>query len=282
MQFLHNTIVAAWQQFQYACLVYCIALVLESLIPAQREQPLRKVAFNIAYMAFFFFFANLLSPVLDPFTGPIIKALRVGIPIAFPDGLPGQLLQVLAFYFVFDFFYYWLHRAQHAIPLLWAQHKLHHSDEALNVTTANRHHWLEVPLHGLAIWLPLGILFQQKPVTIAWLWTLFLLWGYFIHMNVRLPLGPLTPVIAGPQLHRIHHSLEPQHHDRNFAASFPLFDILFGTYCPPRKDEFPATGLADGENLDGLARANLAPFATWARSLRERFATRRSSPAARD
>lgn len=277
MQFLYDTTAAAWQQFQYACVVVCIALMLESLLPAQRSQPLRHVAFNIAYAWFFFFFANLLSPLLDPVTKPIIQALRLGIPIAFPDGLFGQLLQVLAFYFVFDFFYYWLHRSQHAIPWLWAQHKLHHSDESLNATTANRHHWLEVPLHGLVIWLPLGILFQQKAVTIGWLWTLFLLWGYFIHMNVRLSMGPLTPVFAGPQLHRIHHSLEPQHRDKNFAAAYPVFDILFGTYCPPKSGEFPTTGLSDGEDLNGLARANFAPFVTWWRAAKSRVVKSRAS-----
>lgn len=276
MQFLHESIIAAWQQFQFACVVVCIALALESLFPAQKAQPLRNIAFNIAYAWFFFFFAHLLSPLLDPLTRPVIEALKVGIPIAFPDGVFGQLLQVLAFYFVFDFFYYWLHRSQHAIPWLWAQHRLHHSDEALNATTANRHHWLEVPLHGLAIWLPLGILFQQKAVTIGWLWAVFLLWGYFIHMNVRVQLGPLTPVIAGPQLHRIHHSLAPEHHDKNFAASFPIFDILFGTYCAPRRGEFPPTGLADGEDLNGLVRANLAPFTSWWRSIRAHFTPRRS------
>jgi len=271
MQLLHNAIALAWQQFQYACVIYCIVLVIESLIPAERNQPLRNIAFNIGYAFVFITLGSILSPLLDPITKPIGAALKVGIPVAFPDGLFGQILQILAFYFIFDFFYYWLHRAQHRFDWLWAQHKLHHSDASLNVTTAHRHHWLEVPLLGLAVWLPMGILFEQKPVTLGWLWALFLLWGYFTHSNLRLPLGPLTPVINGPQLHRIHHSKEERHWDKNFATSFPIFDVLFGTYYAPRKDEFPPTGLASGEDLNGLWRSSAAPFAHWAGALRRRW-----------
>ena len=282
MQLLHDAAVNTWQQFQYACLVYCVALVIESLRPAEAAQPLRHVAFNVLFSFVFLLMANLLSPLLDPFTQPIIAALKLDIPVAFPDGFLGQLLQVLAFYFIFDAFYYWFHRAQHTFPWLWAQHKIHHSDTSLNVTSANRHHWLEVPLHGLAIWMPMGILFQQKPVTLATLWAVFLLWGYFIHLNIRLPLGPLTPVIAGPQLHRIHHSTLDRHIDKNFAASFPIFDILFGTYCAPRKGEYPATGLTSGEDLNGVFRASWAPFAFWYADLRRRFGKRVSVDADAD
>lgn len=149
----------------------------------------------------------------------------------------------------------------------------------MNVTTANRHHWLEVPLHGLFIWMPLGILFHQKPVALSSLWAIFLLWGYFTHFNIRLPLGPLTPVIAGPQLHRIHHSTESRHIDRNFATSFPVFDIIFGTYCAPEnKDEYPDTGIVSGEDLNGIWRASWAPFAFWYAHLRQRVGRRLGQP----
>src|SRR5258706_15193675 len=102
--------------------------------------------------------------------------------------------------------------------------------------------------------LPIGLLFDQQPVTIGWLWSGLLLWGYFIHLNLRLPLGPLTPVLGGPHLHRIHHSRLPEHQDKNFAAFFPIFDLLFGTYYPPSRAEYPATGLINGEQLNVIAR----------------------------
>jgi sterol desaturase/sphingolipid hydroxylase (fatty acid hydroxylase superfamily) len=119
------------------------------------------------------------------------------------------------------------------------------------------------------VFLPLGLLFDLPPPSIGWLWSALLLWGYFIHLNLRLPMGPLTPVFTGPQLHRLHHSIKPEHTDVNFAAFFPIWDILFGTYVPPKRDEWPATGLHDGEDLNHPGRAMLSPFRDWTRMLRK-------------
>jgi len=273
MDSLHAAFALSWSEFQFICVIYCVGLSLESLWPAQAAQPLRDMAFNIVYTALFLIITNLAVPPLQALTKPWIDHFGLAIPIAFPDHFLGQLLQAMVFLFIYDFFYYWLHRAQHTFPLLWAQHKLHHSDFSLNVTTGNRHHWLEEPIRVFVVLLPIGLLFNQKAVTIGWLWTTLLLWGYFIHLNVRLQLGPLSPVVCGPQVHRIHHSDRPEHFDRNFAAFFPVFDILFGTYCAPRRDEFPGTGLADRENLNGFVRASLAPFRSWVSAARRRSST---------
>lgn len=267
MQYFLDSLANTWQQFQWICVIYCAGLAIESLRPAQALQPLRHIGFNIAYTALFLLATALLLPPLQALTRPWIARFGLALPVAFPDGLAGQVLQVLAYLFIMDFFYYWFHRAQHVLPWFWAQHKIHHSEVSLNVTSGNRHHWLEEPLRLFLIWLPIGLLFQQKPVTIAWLWSGFLLWGYFIHMNLRLPLGPLTPVFGGPQLHRIHHSNRPEHFDKNFAAFFPVIDIAFGTYCRPDRHTWPTTGLADGEDLNGLLRASLAPFRSWSRQV---------------
>jgi sterol desaturase/sphingolipid hydroxylase (fatty acid hydroxylase superfamily) len=55
----------------------------------------------------------------------------------------------------------------------------------------------------------------------------------------------LDRVLVTPQVHRIHHSIDPVHHNRNFADALPIFDIVFGTYHRPAKEEFPPTGLGD-------------------------------------
>jgi sterol desaturase/sphingolipid hydroxylase (fatty acid hydroxylase superfamily) len=274
MQYVHDSLVNTWQQFQWICVIYCVGLALERIRPAQDPQPLQHIGFNILYTALFLLATNFLVPPLQAITKPWIDQWGLAVPIAFPDSFVGQLMQVLVFLFIMDFFYYWFHRSQHMLPALWGQHKIHHSEFSLNVTTGNRHHWLEEPLRVFALWLPIGLLFQQKPVQIAWLWSAFLLWGYFIHMNLRLSMGPLTPVFCGPQLHRIHHSNLPEHRDRNFAAFFPIFDVVFGTYYRPGRDVYPATGLSDGEDLNGIGRASLAPFLTWKKQIGEWFGTR--------
>jgi sterol desaturase/sphingolipid hydroxylase (fatty acid hydroxylase superfamily) len=262
-----------------ALVVYVAFLAVERLWPAERGQPRRDWWFNIRYQALSYYLVLL-------FVYPVAVALTIGaLRAAHPDWfglihLEGKLdaaLALVVFFFVYDFFYYWFHRWQHGVPLLWEQHKLHHSEESLNATTAMRHHWLEEILRIGFILLPMAILLDLTPVTAGWLAAVLVYWPYFIHANVRLPLAGLTRVVVGPQAHRIHHSLEAPHRDRNFAAVFPLWDILFGTFFAPRRGEFPRTGLASGERVTGLWQANVLPFAGWRRMWREKRAARRVS-----
>ena len=47
-----------------------------------------------------------------------------------------------------DFTYYWMHRFEHEIRVLWAYHSVHHSSPEYNLTTALRLAWVE----GLIEW----------------------------------------------------------------------------------------------------------------------------------
>jgi sterol desaturase/sphingolipid hydroxylase (fatty acid hydroxylase superfamily) len=162
-----------------------------------------------------------------------------------------------------DFFYYWFHRWQHQTGFLWEQHKFHHSETALNVTSTRRVHWLEEPLVILFVGIPIGLLIRVEGLELGILSFIEVLWLQFVHLNLRLELGWLGRVIVGPQHHRLHHSYLPQHIDRNFAVFFPLWDMVFGTYYAPRSGEFPATGLASGETYNQLGLALILPFKGW-------------------
>ena len=250
--------------------VYAGAMVLERLFPAQRGQPWRRIGFNLVAGVLLFTISAVLVEILHPLINPVISApLGQRLRIEMPDGALGSAEEVVAFFLVYDFFYYWWHRAQHELTWLWPQHELHHSDTALNVTTSLRHHWLEDPLRVFAMAAPLGFAFSFKPASVGWMMTVASLWPFFIHMNVRLELGWLTGVFAGPQYHRLHHSIEPEHWNRNYAAFFPIWDILFGTACMPRRGEFPATGVPRGEP-GGIGAALVGPFRDWRAMLRRR------------
>lgn len=268
MEWFNETLPAVGGQLTFLATVLGLGLLVERLLPAQRGQPWSNIGFNLIYVVFIIALNSALIPPLMAWLQPLVKAHGLHVPVAFADSMTGQVLQALAFLAIFDFFYYWFHRAQHVVPGVWPMHKLHHSEASLNVTTTLRHHWLEDPLRIGLVLLPIGLLFDQKPVTVAWLATLTMLWGYFVHANVRLPLGPLTSLVAGPQWHRLHHSIEPQHRDRNFAAFFPIYDIVFGTYSRPQRAEYPATGLHSGENLNHPVWALFSPFRDWWHSVR--------------
>ena len=63
------------------------------------------------------------------------------------------------------------------------------------------------------------------------------------HANTRIGFGPFRYILSEPMYHRIHHSVERKHWDKNFAFKFPVWDMLFGTAHFPETDEFPRTGL---------------------------------------
>jgi sterol desaturase/sphingolipid hydroxylase (fatty acid hydroxylase superfamily) len=137
---------------------------------------------------------------------------------------------------------YLFHRAQHAIPWLWAMHSLHHSDRAVNVLTTQRHFWLEPAIKSVTIWLAVALLFRAD-VRILAVYFVFAQYNFLSHSNLRLGFGPFSWLLNSPRYHRLHHSRDPGHYNSNFAAQFPIFDVLTGAYRRPRPGETPDTGL---------------------------------------
>lgn len=241
--------------------------LIERLCPAERGQSLRATVLNLQVMASFVVMTPILMALVAPMVGAVRRVLGGPLFVIGAEGPVPTLAATLGYLLLFDLFYYWLHRVEHAWPVLWEEHKLHHSTPALNATAAAQH-WLDEPLKLVAITVPMGLLVTFEINRTVLLGVALTFWGVFQHANTRIGLGPLTPVVAGPQFHRIHHSLKPEHTDRNFAFFFPVWDIVFGTYHRPKKGEWPATGLLSGEIPSGFWQANLWPFIGWWKMLR--------------
>jgi sterol desaturase/sphingolipid hydroxylase (fatty acid hydroxylase superfamily) len=181
--------------------------------------------------------------------------------------------------FIWDFFYYWLHRLQHESPFLWQEHKLHHMDEQLCALTSLRQHWLDSLLIGSTVTIPMAILFKLDPIQGTIVGSLVAVWAAFVHANIRLHLGPAGVLIGNPQLHRIHHSRLRDHNDRNYAPFFPIWDVLFGTYHHPKPDEYPLTGVRNENEVEGFMAAATLPFREWRKMFREWRLRRKVVPA---
>jgi len=258
---------ALWSAWGAVVLGYVGFFFLERLLPAYRNPGFHELAPDIrANLAFF-----LLNPVALLAGGVLsgVLAKQLGGPQFRLDltiiGTHPVSRFVLAFVplLVFDFFYYWFHRFQHAWSWLWQVHRLHHSEHYLNVTTNYRHHWLEEFFRAFFIFLPMNWLIAISPVYSAAAAALIGQWSSFFHANIRLGFGPLTGVVTGPQYHRIHHSIESQHIGRNYAAFFPLWDWVFRTYWKPAKGEWPETGLSDTNGVWGFREVLFEPFVGW-------------------
>jgi hypothetical protein len=130
--------------------------------------------------------------------------------------------------------------------------------------------WLEAryphegfPDRVIPITVPMAILFNLSPSTGDAVGFLFAGWTFFIHANLRLQLGPLSWLFDAPQVHRIHHSRLSEHFDRNFAAFFPIWDVVFGTYFHPRRGEFPPTSIPNEPRVSNVIEGALLPFRSW-------------------
>ncbi len=154
---------------------------------------------------------------------------------------------------------YLFHRAQHAIPALWAMHSLHHSDPDLGVTTTVRHFWLDPLIKTLTIWLAVGLIFKASPV-IAGVYAAATYYNFWTHSNVRIGYGRWSWLLNSPQYHRMHHSALPEHFDCNYAALLPIYDLVGGSYRRPRPDEYPPTGLDTDERPHSFVQAVIWPL----------------------
>lgn len=252
-------------------LIWAGFAVIERLIPATGTRGWRFMKFNFVFsLSALGLSIWVIVPVVVMLVDPIKQTLGGYALIKaslFTDWF-SPIGSTLLYLFLFDFFYYWFHRLQHTWTFLWSIHILHHSDYGLNVTTSLRVHWLEELARVFFVAWPMVILTDLTPVHVGVAGFVFSLWIFFIHANIRLHLGLFSVFLCGPQVHRIHHSLEQQHQNKNFAAFFPIWDRLFGTYWSPEKNEYPETGLPSGEKMDRFWQANLYPFIAWWQAIR--------------
>ena len=164
----------------------------------------------------------------------------------------GSELEMLAMIFVplllHDLWFYWVHRIEHKVPFFWMLHRIHHSDECMNTSTYARDHFLQdgllrafFPVFTLGLFVDLDLTQAGKAAFYSSIFLVIL--SMFYHSAIRVRVPWLDRILVTPQVHRIHHSTDPKHYNRNFADALPIFDILFGTYHRPGRDEFPSTGL---------------------------------------
>lgn len=142
----------------------------------------------------------------------------------------GMLGVAAASFLILDLTVYALHRAFHALPVLWRFHRIHHSDDQVDATTAVRHHVVEVGavllvLQGLS--LLLGI---PDTVLLAY-GAIYGIVQFVQHANVALPPAAervLGRVTITPRMHAVHHSRSDLA-QKNFGTLFNVWDRLFRT-----------------------------------------------------
>ncbi|NEN94393.1 MAG: sterol desaturase family protein [Moorea sp. SIO3I7] len=222
--------------------IVSMILLIEIWLPA-RQQARLSVGFCQDSL---WLLGDLVETIL--FLKPCISVLyalsnRVGFPI-FDSAtiLPPPIMLVLGF-LLSDFLIWFGHILRHHIPAFWYFHAVHHSQTELNLLSGLRFHIVDKAIAYIIVALPMIALGISAPSII--LFKVLQKWYLRIyHANLKLNYGWLKHIMITPQSHRIHHSIEAQHRDRNFGSILIIWDYLFGTqYC--QYDEYPATGIDD-------------------------------------
>jgi sterol desaturase/sphingolipid hydroxylase (fatty acid hydroxylase superfamily) len=144
-----------------------------------------------------------------------------------------------------DVIMYWSHRLFHG-KTFWKWHAVHHSSEELEWISAARFHPFNLFLGSVladVVMLFAGI----SPNVFLVLGPLTTAHSAFVHANLDWTLGPFKYVIASPVFHRWHHTTAERGGEKNFAATFPILDIMFGTFY------MPASQLPDQYGIDDKA-----------------------------
>lgn len=221
--------------------------------PAAVARPLARLARN----GLLWGINTLLSPLVVLPVTVWAAAHGLGWRPAWWDGLPALLLDLL----LLDFLIYWWHRANHVVPFLWRFHEVHHLDATLDTTTALRFHFGEVLLSAGARAAVIVLLDVPLPTVVVFE-TLVLAATIFHHSNLALPPRlerALARVVVTPSIHWVHHRARRRDTDSNYATVLSLWDPLFTSRSPTRRQPEMAIGV-EGRGEEPLAQLLLHPL----------------------
>lgn len=215
-----------------------ILIVLERIMPYTRQQLLRKgFGTDLAMYAF------AQSFVLGIAISYIISLIDEHTALSRWQDVRSQALyvQFAAVFVVHDFYIYWFHRWQHRNSVLWRIHEAHHSGREVDWLSGSRSHSLEILINQTIEFAPI-VLFCSPEIAVI-KGGVDAVWGMYIHSNINVRSGWLQYFVNGPEMHRWHHALDGDAHNKNFSTKLAIWDWVFGTAYRPSNSKPNAYGL---------------------------------------
>ena len=157
-------------------------------------------------------------------------------------------VQGLIYLVVSDFILYWIHRGFHR-GALWKYHAIHHAPKEVEWLSAARFHPVNLALGTAAVDVAF-LLAGVSPNIFIVIGPFTIITSCMVHANLNWTFGPLRHVLVSPVFHRWHHSRDVV--GRNFASTFSLWDVMFGTYHMPKGEVPSSYGIDDDAMPEGL------------------------------
>ena len=212
-------------------MVLCGVLwALESIIPLYRFRysRVRHAMTNFA-LTLLLVIANLSLSFSSAYLAGFSVRHSIGVLVLFD--LPSWV-QIIFGVLALDLFAYFAHVLLHKSWLGWQFHRVHHSENAVDVTTAFRQH------PGESVW---RILMQLAAIVVLgiplWVVVVYLslsgLNAQLEHANIRLNFRVdrlLRLLVVTPNMHKVHHSRDQSETDSNYSNIFSVWDRIFCTY----------------------------------------------------
>ena len=243
--------------------VILLLLACERLLPARSGgtgKRQRWIANGVLFLLGIFA-TRLLGPLVAVNAAIWSSERGTGLLNAFDISPAFELIMALL---LLDAAIYLQHWASHRLPLLWRLHRVHHADNAIDVSTALRFHPFEIALSMLYK------CFVVIAIGASW-WAVLLFEvilnasAMFNHSNIRLPARldrNLRVLLITPSAHLIHHSTRHSQQHSNFGFCLSVWDRLFTTYRSPDREVIVSSGLqgVGGERAQSLRWMILSPF----------------------
>ncbi len=213
--------------------------------------------------------------------GVFLIVVQVGIPAALKVLLPAVIItfagnsvfNVLGFWphewpilwqaglmlLIAEFFRYWIHRSMHEFNPLWKLHAVHHASDKLYTINVGRFHPLDKTIQFFGDSLPFLIL-GVGPDVFAVYFVFYAINGFYQHSNADVRLGWLNWIVAGPELHRWHHSTVIAEGHANYGNNLIIWDTCFGTRLLPRGRAVDEVGIGNKKWPRGFFSQIVAPL----------------------
>jgi sterol desaturase/sphingolipid hydroxylase (fatty acid hydroxylase superfamily) len=134
---------------------------------------------------------------------------------------------------------WFIHYLEHKVQWMWRFHLVHHTDQQIDTTSANRHHPGESVFRF--VFTTMAVILIGAPMWMVFLYqTMSVVLTQFNHSNINMPKWLDTTLgwlFCTPNIHRIHHHYRQPYTDTNYGNIFSIWDRIFGTFAMVDNDK---------------------------------------------
>ncbi|MFK7962369.1 MAG: sterol desaturase family protein [Burkholderiaceae bacterium] len=194
------------------------------------------------------------------YLAPIVLVLLLG-GLVQPSSSIALWFEIIAVTLLIEFAAYASHWLHHRSKHLWTLHATHHVTQRLYSLNNFRFHPLNHVVNACFIVVP-PLLIGFSPEAVLGYAALSMPVLIFQHANVDFRFGWLNYILNTNEVHRWHHSSQPEDAGRNLGRALVIWDHVFGTFLAPNQNRMLTTvGLPENERARFPRPASL--FAQW-------------------